>query len=86
MKATDQIKRAAMMKTIGYFLDDPEKNIVKIMDMVDKVAPADVFPSQRKAFRGFFDRESDEPDADCSGWNIASCFLAGYRYHDRTQP
>ena len=55
MKATDQIKRAAMMKTIGYLLDDPERNIVKIMDMVDKVAPADLFPSQRKAFRGAID-------------------------------
>ena len=59
MKATDQIKRAAMMKTIGYFLDDPEKNIVKIMDMVDKVAPADVFPSQRKAFRGAIDSKNN---------------------------
>ena len=26
-------------------------------------------------WRDFFDRESDEPDADCSGWNIGSCSL-----------
>ena len=59
MKATDQIKRAAMMKAISYLLEDPEKNIVKIMDMIDKVAPADLFPSQRKAFRGAIDSKNN---------------------------
>ena len=49
MKATDQIKRAAMMKTVDYLL--AEKNICNIMNMLDKVAPADVFPTQRETFK-----------------------------------
>ena len=39
MKATDHIKRAAFEKAVDYFLADPEHNIVKIMDLIDKVAP-----------------------------------------------
>lgn len=38
MKATEQIKRAAFEKTFDYFLSDPEHNVVKIMDLLDKVA------------------------------------------------
>ena len=41
MKATDQIKHAAFEKTLDYLLEDPERNATKIMDMLDKVAPAD---------------------------------------------
>lgn len=51
MKATEQIKRAAMMKTVDYLLADPEKNVCNIMNMIDKVAPADVFPTQRATFK-----------------------------------
>ena len=36
---------------MNYLLEDPERNVTKIMDMLDKVAPADLFPSQRTAFR-----------------------------------
>ena len=43
MKATDHIKRAAFEKAVDYFLADPEHNIVKIMDLIDKVAPKDLF-------------------------------------------
>ena len=39
MKATDQIKRAAFNKAIDYLLENPERNVAKIMDMIDKVAP-----------------------------------------------
>ena len=51
MKATDQIKRAALNKTVDYLLADPEKNISNIMNMIDKVAPSDVFPTQRQTFK-----------------------------------
>ena len=40
MKATDQLKRAAPMKTMDYLLEDPEHNVTTIMDMLGKVAPA----------------------------------------------
>ena len=59
MKATDQIKRAALNKTIDYLLEDPERNVAKIMDMIDKVAPDDVFPTQRAAFHQAIDDESN---------------------------
>ena len=59
MKASDQIKRAALMKTMDHLLEDPEANVVKIMDMLDKVAPADLFPSQRQAFRTAIDTKNN---------------------------
>ena len=59
MKATDQIKRAALNKTIDYLLEDPERNVAKIMDMIDKVAPDDVFPTQRAAFHHAINDESN---------------------------
>ena len=58
MKATDQIKRAALNKAIDYLLENPERNVAKIMDMIDKVAPDDVFPTQRAAFHQAIDDES----------------------------
>lgn len=59
MKAADQIKRAALEKTLDYFLEDPEKRITKIMDLLDKAAPADLFPSQRAAFRSAIDEQNN---------------------------
>lgn len=59
MKATDHIKKAAFEKAVDYFLADPEHNIVKIMDLLDKVAPEDLFSSQRAAFRGAIDSQSN---------------------------
>ena len=59
MKATDQIKHTAFEKTLDYLLEDPERNATKIMDMLDKVAPADLFPSQRTAFRNAIDQQSN---------------------------
>lgn len=59
MKASDHIKRAAFEKAVDYFLADPEHNIVKIMDLIDKVAPKELFASQRAAFRGAIDDQSN---------------------------
>ena len=59
MKATDQIKRAAFNKTIDYLLENPERNVAKIMYMIDRVAPDDVFPTQRAAFHQAIDDESN---------------------------
>ena len=59
MKATEQIKRAAFNKTFDYFLADPERNVTKVMDLLDKVAPADLFPSQRTAFRSAIDQHNN---------------------------
>ncbi len=59
MKAVDQVKRAAMNKAVDYLLEDPEAHITKIMDALDKVVPADVFPSQRAAFRTAIDSKNN---------------------------
>ena len=50
MKASDRIKRGALEKTFNYFLKDPEHNIVKIMDLLEKVTPDNLFANQRKSF------------------------------------
>ena len=59
MKATDQIKRAAFEKTLDYFLKDPEHNITKVMDLLDKVAPDDLFGAQRRSFRTAIDDKNN---------------------------
>lgn len=59
MKATEQIKRAALEKTLDYFLEDPEPRATKIMGLLDKVAPSDLFPSQRLAFRNALDEKNN---------------------------
>lgn len=51
MKTTEQIKRTAFEKILDYFLADPQNNATKIMDLLDKVAPDNLFPSQRTSFR-----------------------------------
>ncbi|BAK44002.1 radical SAM protein [Eggerthella sp. YY7918] len=59
MKATDQVKRAALNKTMDYLLEDPGPHLTKIMDMLDKIAPANLFPSQRAAFRTAIDQKNN---------------------------
>ena len=59
MKTTDHVKRAAYCKAIDYLLEDPEGHSRKIMDMLDKIAPDSLFPSQRKAFRSAIDNQNN---------------------------
>ena len=59
MKTTDRVKRAAFDKAFDYFLDDPETNITKIMNLLDKAAPKNLFPGQREAFRNAIDTQSN---------------------------
>lgn len=59
MKASEQIKRLALNKIVKYLLEDPQKNGLKIMDMIDSVVPKDVFPSQRIAIRRELSQDSN---------------------------
>lgn len=59
MSITDSVKRAAYTKALDYFLADPETNVVKIMDLIDKAAPASLFSSQRTAFRSAINTKSN---------------------------
>ena len=46
-----KLEAAAVEKAIGYLFDDPERNIPKIMDLVDRAVPAELYPSQRRSIR-----------------------------------
>lgn len=50
MALTQAAEHAALNKLIDYLDEDPERNIDKIMALVDKFVPDTVLPSQRRAF------------------------------------
>ena len=50
MSLTQSAERAALKKLIDYLDDNPQENIDKIMDLVNKLVPNRVFPVQREAF------------------------------------
>jgi len=51
MSVSDSFKRFGMNRIYSYLRKDPINNMPKIMEWVDRTTPADVFPSQKKAFR-----------------------------------
>ncbi|MCD7842798.1 MAG: radical SAM protein, partial [Lachnospiraceae bacterium] len=55
MKLTDKAKSAAIevvaKQALGYLEKDPETNIPKLMDLVDKYVPKDWYVGQRNAVR-----------------------------------
>lgn len=59
MKATDRIKKAAITKLMNYLLEDPETNINKIMDTLDKLVPNALFPQQRDAIRNSIETKNN---------------------------
>lgn len=64
MKLMDKAKQAALTAAIktglGYLEKDPEENIPKLMELVDKVVPDGWYESQRKAIREVVhDKESN---------------------------
>lgn len=42
-------ERAALNKLIDYLDEDPVKHVDKIMDLINKLVPDNVFPTQREA-------------------------------------
>ena len=55
MNITDKVKNAAVTTAIStalnYLEKDPENNIPKVMDLVDRLCPDDWYTQQRAAFR-----------------------------------
>ena len=53
MDVSMQMKKAALRTALGYIEKDPEDNLLRLMDWVDKLAGdgPDSFPAQRAAFR-----------------------------------
>lgn len=50
MAITEAAERLALYKIIDYLDEDPAEHIEKIMGLVNKFTPDDVFPTQRAAF------------------------------------
>ncbi len=51
MNIPDSFKRFGMNKVYDYLVKDPANNLPKLMEWVDRVTPATLFPSQKEAFR-----------------------------------
>ncbi|MBM6892110.1 radical SAM protein [Enorma massiliensis] len=49
MALTQKAERAALNKLIDYLDENPEEHIPQIMELIDKLVPAPVFPAQRTA-------------------------------------
>lgn len=56
---SEKIKHAAMYKLIDYVMEDPEANIHKVMNMLDKLAPKNLFPTQRETMRQAIEAKSN---------------------------
>ncbi len=50
MSFADSLKAFGVNRALDYLKKDPEANIPKLMDLINKFAPADLFTSQRAAF------------------------------------
>lgn len=59
MVATENMKRAALNAFIDYVMKDPEAHADVIMDKLEPLLPANLFPEQRKAFRGAFESKNN---------------------------
>lgn len=59
MNPADSVKRAALNAAIDYLLADPERNMTKAMEAVNKYAPAGIFPAQRQAFANAIENETN---------------------------
>ena len=59
MPLAQSAERAALNKLIDYLDDDPAAHLDKIMDLIEKFVPANVFPTQRAAFRAAIDNKSN---------------------------
>lgn len=62
MELANQVKKTALRTALGYIEKDPEKNLLQLMDWVDRLAGdgPNSFPVQRAAFR----RVLEDPDSN----------------------
>lgn len=59
MGVKEAAERVALYKMIDYLLENPEKNIGKLLDTIDKFAPPSVFPVQRETIRRALSQDSN---------------------------
>ncbi len=58
-KSKQAILKAAITQGLNYLEKDPEANIPKLMDLIDKMVPDDWYVPQRAAFRKAIDEKSN---------------------------
>lgn len=59
MAVVNSVKRAVYCNMVDYLFEDPQKRFPQIMNMIDKAAPKNLFPSQRRAFRQAIDEQNN---------------------------
>lgn len=59
MAITEAAERLALYKVIDYLDEDPAEHIGRIMELVNKFTPKDVFPTQRAAFSNAIEQKSN---------------------------
>lgn len=59
MAVRKTLESAAARKAIDYLFGDPENRVRRAMEIVDTLAPADLYPNQRSAIRGAIEREDN---------------------------
>lgn len=58
-KAKQAAVEAAVNSALGYLSKDPEKNIPKLMELVDRFSPDGWYEGQRNVVRGTIDRKDN---------------------------
>ena len=58
-KAKDIMQQFAIKQALSYLEKDPEKNAIKLMDMVDRFSPSDWYTEPRKAIRTVLEEKNN---------------------------
>ena len=58
-KAKDMMQQFAIKQALSYLEKDPEKNAIKLMDMVDRFSPSDWYAEPRKAIRTVLEKKNN---------------------------
>ena len=88
MSLTQSAERAALNKLIDYLDDNPQENIDKIMDLVNKLVPNRVFPVQREAFTNVIKSRGNWYDLIMRAFSLSTptCLLGQSRKKPRKVP
>ena len=59
MSVKTKFESVAAKKALDFLFEDPESRIPQAMDLVDRLSPTDLYPSQRNAIRGAIGRKDN---------------------------
>lgn len=86
-KAKSAAITAAVSTALNYLEKDPEGNIPKVMDLVDRLCPEDWYVPQRRAFREAIAAKTTGISSSCAfmNWILASARRFP-KFHYQRQP